>query len=184
MRRNLTTATSSFGFGSCHIWTEGWTANLKCQQGCTRSDNPIKMHVAVRKCVKSRGPVRMPHQQPLISQRSLCRRRWSCDVLALHLKNWSAGERRDAGNDLRGAQQKQSESKLRERRMHKCYDGRGGDVPAVESKNSCSLPGVPSSSSYSCACRIISSWSNSFTSRASALLWFSYSCRKDKASQF
>lgn len=48
-------------------------------------------------------------------------------------------------------------------------------IPLVESKNSCSLPGVPSSSSYSWACRIISRRSNSLTSRASGLLWLSYS---------
>lgn len=54
------------------------------------------------------------------------------------------------------------------------------NVPLVESKNSCSRLGVSSSSSYSYACRIISSRSNSFTSLASALLWVSYSCSYDK----
>lgn len=51
-----------------------------------------------------------------------------------------------------------------------------GNVPLVESKNSCSLPGVPSSSSYSWACRIISRRSNCFTSLASGLVWCSNSC--------
>lgn len=46
----------------------------------------------------------------------------------------------------------------------------------MEVKNSWSLPGFPSNSSYSWACIIISSWSNSFTSLASGLDWFSYSC--------
>lgn len=46
----------------------------------------------------------------------------------------------------------------------------------MEVKNSWSLPGFPSNSSYSWACIIISSWSNSFTSLASGLDWASYSC--------
>lgn len=155
--------------------------------------------VTVRRCVKLCVTVQLLQQWSSTSQMFLLHQFWLCDILFPHSKSWPAGVCVGGGNDLT-RHKKKKKFKVAFRELSEMLIlfivsvlstkamweiGRQAnrqirDLPLVESKNSCNLPGVPSSSSYSWAWRIISRRSNSFTNLASGLLWVSYSYTQDK----